>query len=80
MDTKKKLAHLYMLSQKKIENFTHKANNSFFGTEEIDLCSDLFRNNYRYEHLKNRHRNPNIIVATYVATGNLLGQVSQGKL
>lgn len=44
---------------------------------EIDF--DSFRNAHAYEHLKNRHRNPNIIVASYVATGNLLGQVSQGK-
>lgn len=43
-----------------------------------EIGFDSFRNAHAYERLK-KHRNPNVIVASYVATGNLLDQVSQGE-
>lgn len=43
----------------------------FFGDFSID---------HKNDRSKEKHRNPNVIVAQYIGTGNLLGQISQGIL
>lgn len=41
---------------------------------------NIFRNDHGNDLFKETHRNPNVIVAQYIGTGNLLGQISAGIL
>lgn len=56
------------------------------GMNEYELCVNFelillyfdHRFSRKYNHFKERHRNPNVIVAQYIGTGNLVGQLSPG--
>lgn len=39
----------------------------------------MYRLDTKNKHLNERRRNSNVIVAQYIGTGNLLGQLSQGN-
>lgn len=44
------------------------------------LSLNIFSNDHGNDRFKETHRNPNVIVAQYIGTGNLLGQISAGIL
>lgn len=52
----------------------------FFYNFYWDFSFIPFRANHLNKYNKERHRNPNVIVAQYIGTGNLIGQISPGIL